>query len=102
MKVRSDGAVAIVHVPNRLVDQVQYVGLANNNYFDLHWQQDDDYPVVGDNCDNVYEVLSEGVCLCNTGVIKTSFFSKMPSSISKAVDQLHICAVDHETFDSDT
>ena len=100
VKVKGDGTVAIVHTPKAFLDQVQIVSPDNENYFMAYWQRDGDYPVVENDCANVCEVLSEGACLCNTRVIETAVFSKMPSSIAEVMDQLHIGAVHPDMFDS--
>lgn len=101
VKVKRDGTVAIVHSPKTFLDQVQILSPGNENYFVVYWQQDGDYPVVDNDCSNVCEVLSEGACLCDTRVIEAAIFSAMPSSISEAMEQLHICAVHPDMFDSD-
>ena len=100
--MKNDGSVAIVHIPKRSSDQVQIVSLDNENYFGAYWQQDGTYPVVDNDCGNVCEVLPEGACLCNTRVIETVVFNRMPRNKAEAMDKLHIGAVQPEIFDSNS
>ena len=100
VKVKNDGSVAIVHAPKSFSNQVQIVSVDNENYFGAHWLQGGTYPIVENDCGNVCEVLSEGACLCDTRVIETVVFSRMPKNKAEAMDKLHIGAVQPEMFDS--
>ena len=102
VKVKRDGTVAIVHRPSDFLERVQYVSDDNENFFKVHWERGGDYPIVENNCDGVCQVLAEGSCLCNTGVIDTTVFDSIPTSKSEVINKLSIGAVDPDIFDSGT
>ena len=102
VKVKRDGTVAIVHRPSDFLERVQYVSDDNENFIKVHWERGGGYPIVENNCDGVCQVLAEGSCLCNTGVIDTTVFDSIPASKFEVIDKLSIGAVDPDLFDTGT
>ncbi len=100
VKVRRDGAVAIVHQPKQTLNQVMHVGDHNKNYFRVYWERDGDYPHVDNECGGICEVLDEGACLCKTRTVEMEVFNNMPSSKEELIEKLSIGAVNPEMFDS--
>lgn len=102
VKIKQNGNVAVVHEPNAFAERVMYVNSENPYYFGVYWERGGDYPLVSNNCDNVCDVMSDGSCLCNTRVIESIVFDKMPTSVAVASAELSIGAVDPSSFDEDT
>ena len=102
VKVQRNGMVAIVHQPNNFLERVSHVSDESDNFFQVYWEQEGDYPIIKNDCDNVCESLSDGSCLCNTRVIETSVFDSMPASKAEAMRQLTVGGIDPQIFDSDT
>ncbi len=103
VKIKRDGRIAIVHQPSEFLERVMHVDEDNENFFKVHWGEPrNGYPSVDNACDGVCEVLQEGSCLCNTGVIETAVFQKMPSSISVLRKRLFVGAVDPEVYEPGT
>ena len=102
VKINREGRVAIVHQPGNFLERVLHVSRENENYFRVFWERGAYYPSVDNECDGVCEVLSEGSCLCNTGVIESTVFDSMPRSKLEVMDKLLVGAVDPKTFDSGT
>ena len=103
MKVKRDGTVAIIHEPSDYLDRVMHISEENENYFRVYWERSRGYPSIENDCDGVCEVLpEEGSCLCNTRVIETKGFDRMPQSVSEAMETLSIGGVEPTIFDLDT
>ncbi len=102
VKVKRDGSLTIVHKPKNFAVLVEHVSVINENYFDVLWEGDGDYPTVDNNCDEICEVLSGGECLCGTGVLENTVFNGIPSSKAEVIEKLHVGALNPSTFDSDT
>jgi len=90
VKVNLEGLASIVHESNDYTEKLLHVNDENENWFKVIW--DSIYPSVSNGCYGICELLSEGLCLCNTNVVKTAVFDSMPESISDAISKLHIGA----------
>ena len=101
VKIKRDGNVAIVHRPSLYLEMVEHVADDNLNYFKVFWSREGDYPSVDNGCDNVCEVLAEGSCLCNTGVIDRVAFNSMPPSKAEAIEKLKIGAFDPSSYENE-
>ncbi len=100
VKIKRDGTLTIVHRPNSFSERVEHVSVENENYFKVYWERGGDYPSVDNDCDGVCEVLSEGACLCYTGVLENTVFKSMPSDKNEIIQKLHVGALDPSVFDS--
>ncbi len=99
VKVKRNGSLTIVHKPNIFLEQVEHVNQQNENFFKVYWEQDGGYPTVDNGCDGACEVLSEGLCLCDTAVVENIVFNSMPSSKAEIVDKLNVGALDPTIFE---
>lgn len=102
VKLKRDGTVAIVHQPSNFLDRVLHVSEQNENYFSVNWERGGSYPTVENGCDGVCQALSDGTCLCNTAVIDSAVFDRMPKSKSELIEKLRIGAVAPNVFDLGT
>jgi len=101
VKIKRDGTLTIVHKPGSFSERVGHVDVRNENYFKVYWERGGDYPTVDNDCDGVCQILSEGTCLCNTGVLENTVFRSMPSSKAEIIEKLNIGASDPNVLDSD-
>ena len=80
VKIQSNGMVAIVHQPSDFLERVSHVSHESDNFFQVYWEQEGDYPIAANDCDNVCESLSDGSCLCNTRAIESPVFNRISAS----------------------
>ena len=101
IKVKKDGYITTVHYPSDFLDRLGYLSDENENYFRVHWERGRSFPLAENNCDGICEVLSDGTCLCNTRVINSAVFNRMPTSKDDVMEKLKIGAFHPQVFDSD-
>jgi len=107
VKVDSVGQAAIVYKPNSFNHLHPHIDQNNRNFFKVYW--DGDYPrndidgPNGNNCGNgTCTALATGGCLCDTTVVESRVFSRMPTSVDEVLSKLSIGAYDTLAYDEGT
>jgi len=97
IKVNPDGDVVIIHKPSSYTSKVLHINDDNENWFKVYWG-DNGYPKAENDCDGICVTTPDGSCLCGTSVSNSRVFSGMPESISEAVSNLFIGALDPRIY----
>jgi len=99
VRVKRDGAVAIVHqIADVTKPVVLHVDENNENYFRVHWQQSNSWPKANTNLCGHCEVVSGDQCLCNVQLRDQQVFSEPPASIEEALRSLTIGALNPNIY----